>query len=809
MTVNPARTAQQPADEARPTMVEMIERLSRFDGPPEQFLVNLLAVQCHLAAANGGAILRINVNQQVEILAVYPQPAPGSTAPVWLAQSAELAPSVIADGKTAVRPMHAAGDLYGQPAAQHVVLLPLRGGSGVLGLATFLVASNDSRVLAAAQQRLELTVSLLSLYEMRLTLQQRQGDLRRLRLAMETTAAVNEQHRAKGAAMALCNEVASRWNCERVGLGFLKGRYVHLKALSHTEKFSRKMKLVQDIESAMEETLDQDVEVLCPTPQGATFVNRAAMELAKKHGPSAVLNMPLRRDNEVSAVLSLERAADEPFALEEVESLRLACDLATPRLVSLHEHDRWFGARAAGAVRKGLATLVGPKHTWIKVAGIAVCAAIIFLVFARGQFRAEASFVLESTKQQVVPAPFEGYLRYAYVKSGDVVIGAPDGTPSWLLTDQSVVDWFGLLEAIHTESLAGRPSPGKRIWAGLSDETRKLILDALQSPPPASERPPGDPAKGELEGSQPAPADSNGQAAPPALLDELDDKTKQAVLDELNALLGRKGFCDLEAWQGLKPSQRQMRLLRAREAKVLEGPRIVELNRSLLVSAYTGKVRPGPTVLAELETAELRLELASAEAERLGYLKQVNAAMRPTEDKRAEAQIAQARADQVTAKIRLLEHRIEQAVLVSPIDGYVVSGDLERQLGAPVKTGDVLFEIASLAHLRAELSVPEDLIADVLAAYQKAKTNGLELEGELATTAQPDERIPFTVSRINPVANVEEQSNVFKVRATMFGRPEVLRPGMEGVAKINIEKRSYGFIWTRKLVNWVRMKLWL
>ena len=138
-----------------------------------------------------------------------------------------------------------------------------------------------------------------------------------------------------------------------------------------------------------------------------------------------------------------------------------------------------------------------------------------------------------------------------------------------------------------------------------------------------------------------------------------------------------------------------------------------------------------------------------------------------------------------------------------------MSGDLERQLGAPVKTGDVLFEIASLAHLRAELSVPEDLIADVLAAYQKAKTGGLELEGELATTAQPDERIPFTVSRINPVADVEEQSNVFKVRAAMFDRPDVLRPGMEGVAKINIEKRSYGFIWTRKLVNWVRMKLWL
>jgi hypothetical protein len=804
MTVNPARTTQQPADEARPTMVEMIERLSRFDGPPEQFLVNLLAVQCHLAAASGGAILRINPSQQVEILAVYPQPAPGSTAPVWLAQSAESGAEVISGGKTAVKPLHTAGDLYGQPASQHLVMLPLRGGSGVLGLATFLVASNDTRVLAAAQQRLELTVSLLSLYEMRLTLQQRQGDLRRLRLAMETTAAVNEQRRFKGAAMALCNEVASRWGCDRVGLGFLKGRYVHLKALSHTEKFSRKMKLVQDIESAMEETLDQDVEVLYPTPRDATFVSRATGELAKRHGPSAVLNMPLRWDDDVAAVLCLERSADEVFAIDEIESLRLACDLATPRLINMHEHDRWVGARAAGAIRTGLAALVGPKHTWIKVAGIAICAAILFVVFARGEFRAEASFVLESTRQQVVPAAFDGYLRRAYVKSGDVVIGSAAQPPSWALTEESIADWYGLLEAIRAEADAQTPSPGRGIWAGLSSSTRELIAASLQGAAPAPGRRDAEP-----DANRTPVTDPNGGAAQLDLLDKPDAKTRKNVLDELNALLAEKTFYNKESWPDLKPSPRQEHLLKALNKKVLKGTRLVELNRSLLLSAYPGKVNPGPTVLAELETAELRLELQAAEAERLGYLKQGEAAMRPAEEKRAEAQIAQARAKQVLARIRLFEHNIEQAVLVSPIDGYVVSGDLERQLGAPVKKGDVLFEIASLAHLRAELSVPEDLIADVQSAFQRTRSQDGELTGELATTARPRERIAFTVTRITPVAVGEEQKNVFKVRAALTEAHEFLRPGMEGVAKIDIEKRSYGFIWTRKLVNWVRMKLWL
>jgi len=106
MTINPARVSDESSDQHPPTMVEMIERLSRFDGPPERFLVNLLAVQCHLAAADGGAILRISADQRVEILAVYPQPAPGSTAPVWLAQSAESASGVVAGRKTAIKPVH-------------------------------------------------------------------------------------------------------------------------------------------------------------------------------------------------------------------------------------------------------------------------------------------------------------------------------------------------------------------------------------------------------------------------------------------------------------------------------------------------------------------------------------------------------------------------------------------------------------------------------------------------------------------------------------------------------------------------------
>ncbi len=639
MTVNGRSTSRAGLQGRVPSTGELVDQLSRFDGPPEQFLLNLLAVQCHIASAAGGAMLRGGKEGGAELLAVYPPMREGATAPVWLAQAAESAQAVQAEGATVVKPLHSPDDLYGAPAKQWLVMVALRGGQGVRGLAAFIVMTEDPAALEVSKERLELTVSLLSLYEMRLTLQRRGMDLRRLRTAMETLAAVNEQDRFAATAMAFCNELASRWSCQRVSLGFLKGRYVHLKAMSHTEKFSRKMKLAQDIESAMEECLDQNIEVVYPGEDDASYVGRAAGELAGRHGPAVVASLPLRREGEPVAVVTLERQGDRPFDLEEMEALRLTCDLCTARQMNLYENDRWFGAKLAASTRKVLAGALGAKHTWAKLLAIAVLAGVLFLVFAKGDYQAEAPFVIEAAHKQVVPAPFDGFLK----------------------------------------AVSAHPA------------------------------------------------------------------------DHVN-----KG---------------------------------------------------GP--LAELDSSELRLQLASARAEQVGYIKQATSAMREAAVSRdpakfAASQVAQANADALAEKIKVLDDKISKAGIVSPIDGIVVAGDLERQIGAPLKTGDVLFEIAQLESLRAELSVPEDQIADVKVGQR----------GQLATVSRPDDRIDFVVERINPVAEVVKQRNVFKVRVRLVdvdleGRHAWLRPGLEGVARVDIDKRRYAWLWTHKLTNWLRMRFWL
>jgi multidrug resistance efflux pump len=405
-----------------PSTRELIDRLSRFQGPPQAFLANLLAVQCHLASAGGGAILRAG-EEGVSVLASWPVLQEGQPTPAWLAHAAETLPQTLAKGETEIRPLHDSTDLYGAPAGRHLVLIPMaRPGQATTGLAAFHIETADGAHIAASREKLELTASLLSLYEMRLTLQARQNDIRRLRESLEVLAAINDQSRFHGLAMALCNDLASRWNCHRVSLGFLGGRYVRLAAMSHTEKFSRKMQSVQDVESAMEECVDQDLEITYPSDPASPCIARAAGQLAGHHGPSAVLSVPLRLDGEPVAAVTLERPAEAPFAVEEAESLRLALNMITPRLMGVYETDRWFGSRWARRLRRGAATVVGPRHTWAKLLILGLIGLVCFATFVRGNDDVQGTFAVEPLERQYISSQFDGRLAEIRVGQGDTVV---------------------------------------------------------------------------------------------------------------------------------------------------------------------------------------------------------------------------------------------------------------------------------------------------------------------------------------------------------------------------------------------------
>ena len=72
----------------------------------------------------------------------------------------------------------------------------------------------------------------------------------------------------------------------------------------------------------------------------------------------------------------------------------------------------------------------------------------------------------------------------------------------------------------------------------------------------------------------------------------------------------------------------------------------------------------------------------------------------------------------------------------------------------------------------------------------------------------PDKSINITIDRLTPVSTTEEGHNYFRVEAVMDSHSDLMRPGMEGIAKIEIGREKLLWIWTRRLVDWLRLFVW-
>ena len=212
--------------------------------------------------------------------------------------------------------------------------------------------------------------------------------------------------------------------------------------------------------------------------------------------------------------------------------------------------------------------------------------------------------------------------------------------------------------------------------------------------------------------------------------------------------------------------------------------------------ARAGDVVRAGAVLATLDQRDLALERLKWASQAAQYVKQHQEAVANRD--RAKAQIVQALYDQAHAQVGLLDEQLTRAAIKAPFDGVIVKGDLSQSLGGAVRRGDVLFEITPLDAYRVIVEIDERDIADI-AVGQK---------GRLLLSAIADQPLPFSVSNITSVTTAREGRNYFRVEALMDGAGERLRPGMEGVGKIDIENRPLFWIWTHRLANWATLLLW-
>lgn len=211
----------------------------------------------------------------------------------------------------------------------------------------------------------------------------------------------------------------------------------------------------------------------------------------------------------------------------------------------------------------------------------------------------------------------------------------------------------------------------------------------------------------------------------------------------------------------------------------------------------SGKKIEKGALLVEFDTTEMRLSALDAESQIVQYDKEADD-LQLRSGKIGEAQQAKAKADQARARFNLLQTQIERSRVTAPLTGTIISGDLKDKIGASVKLGDKLFEVADLSSMIVIAQVDDRDVTYI----SEGQT------GEVSPKSNPSFKIGFVVERIVPLARPEEGRNTFEVHCKIENTPAWFRPGMEGQAKFNGPRMSLASIASRRILDTLRVWLW-
>ena len=211
-------------------------------------------------------------------------------------------------------------------------------------------------------------------------------------------------------------------------------------------------------------------------------------------------------------------------------------------------------------------------------------------------------------------------------------------------------------------------------------------------------------------------------------------------------------------------------------------------------------VRPGEAVragqvLLSLDDRELGLERERARAALAQLDKVYGEAL--AQDEAGPIALARARMDQARSELALAEEQLARSRLSAPFDGVVISGDLVQSVGMPVKRGQSLLTLAPDRSFRAVIEADEQDVSR-LTVGQRA---------HILFAAWAGDPVDVRIARVAPVATVLGERNVFELEAPVDAR-ESLRPGLRGIARVEVGHRArIAIVWDRA-ARWLRRTAW-
>jgi RND family efflux transporter MFP subunit len=213
------------------------------------------------------------------------------------------------------------------------------------------------------------------------------------------------------------------------------------------------------------------------------------------------------------------------------------------------------------------------------------------------------------------------------------------------------------------------------------------------------------------------------------------------------------------------------------------------------VSAHEGQRVTTGEVLGKMSDWQWRTELVSAEAK---YQQALLAMQNDLAHGAAQSGADRTQAEFMRAEAARAQARLENAQLRSPIDGVVVTPDLQNVAGKRLDAGTPFAQVLDLSSAIVQIGIPE-------------RDLGLMKPGEevaIKLDSYPQRTFRGRVSIISPEAKLGDGERTFNVEVPLSNSDATLRTGMTGRGKVSLGWHGAGYVLLRRPALWIWQTLW-
>ncbi len=271
-------------------------------------------------------------------------------------------------------------------------------------------------------------------------------------------------------------------------------------------------------------------------------------------------------------------------------------------------------------------------------------------------------------------------------------------------------------------------------------------------------------------------------------LAQMSDYQQIKDLETTKALLEAKK-CDIEKMR-TTPLKEQVELS---EEQVVTARTISKYADEDLVRKTT-LFKKGVLALQDFEDQKVTTETDRQKfVEAQASLEALKAEMNPNQIASAEAE-----AEMLKHEIIYYEEHLRRTVITTPIDGRIVTTNLQYQVGSFLKEGAIFAVVEDTRTIQIQVAVPQSQIGDVVV--------GAPVILRLWDYRNRD----FTgvVEEVQAAALTSDTGSTVTITALMDNRDGLLKSGMTGYAKIRCETTPVIVAFTKALVLFVRVEIW-